>query len=98
MLDNFRKLMDVLQTENIGRAKAEKTTTKLLAFVDGVLFVQASFHLVQFGDIAGEQMSAILQMYNIAFESIMSQTKNRNDGLWYILAELHRHDDKCWKV
>jgi len=67
MLDNFRKLMDVLQTENIGRAKAEKTTTKLLAFVDG------------------EQMSAILQMYNIAFESIMSQTKNRNDGLWYKL-------------
>jgi COP9 signalosome complex subunit 2 len=33
----------------------------------------------------GEQLSAIMQMYNIAFESIMQQTKNRNEGLWYKL-------------
>lgn len=30
-------------------------------------------------------MSAIMQMYNIAFDSIMQQAKNRNDGLWYKL-------------
>jgi len=37
MLECFKKLMDVLKEGDIGRAKAEKTTTKLLAFVDGVL-------------------------------------------------------------
>ena len=35
MLDAFKKLMDVLKEGDIGRSKAEKTTTKLLAFVDG---------------------------------------------------------------
>jgi hypothetical protein len=84
MLDNFRKLMDVLSEGKIGRAKAEKTTTKLLTFVDGAF---ATSHAPQPCNLTptpapGEELSAITQMYNIAFESIMSQTKNRNDGLW----------------
>lgn len=87
MLDNFKKLMDVLQAENIGRAKAEKTTQKLLSFVDGAPHPGAVRTSVTAAAAAGEEMSAIMQMYNIAFDSIMQQAKNRNDGLWCTCAE-----------
>ena len=35
MLENFRKLMDVLKEGDIPRTKADKTTTKLLGLIDG---------------------------------------------------------------
>jgi len=67
MLDYFRRLMDVIKEGDIPRSKAEKTTTKLLALLEG------------------EQLTAIMEMYETAFKAIMAQTKNRNDGLWYKL-------------